>query len=111
MKTAHLFLDPLIKFGDVALQQHQFPLGLDEHLSDVHRGHRVVHPGEDNYLFKKGRGNRDVSDHVDVCIQEYSSAEFVCQQIHQEVAKHVIVLRIPGRRVVIGGHVCPSIVQ
>ena len=76
MKTAHLFLDPLIKFGDVALQQHQFPLGLDEHLSDVHRGHRVVHPGEDNYLFKKGRGNRDVSDHVDVCIQEYSSAEF-----------------------------------
>ena len=111
MKMVHLFSYPLIKFSDVALQQQQHPLGLDEHLSDVHCGCRVVHPGEDNYLFEKGRGNRDVSDHVDVCVQEHSCVEFIRQRICQEAIKHIIVLHVPGQSVHIGGRMCPCIFQ
>ena len=77
----------------------------------MHCGCRVVHPGEDDYLLQKGRGNRVVGDRVDVGIQEHSSAELVRERIRQEEIKHIIVLRVPSRRVHVGGRVCPCIVQ
>ena len=72
----------------------------------MHHWSRVVYPGEDDDLFQEGRSNRDISDSVDVGIQQHRSAEFISQRIRQEVIKHVIVLYVPCWCVDIGDGVC-----
>ena len=68
-------------------------------------------PCEDDDLFKKDRGNRDVCDRVDVGVQEYHCAELVLERVRQEKIKHIIILSVPGQCVHIGSRMCPGVVQ
>ena len=77
----------------------------------MHRGHGVVHPGEDDDLFQQGRGNRDVGNRVGVGVQEHRRAELVREQVRQGIIKHIIVLCVPGGCVHVVDRVCPGVVQ
>ena len=105
MQTTHLFTNPLVKFGDVSLQQQQLPLRFDEHLSDMHRGSGIIHPCEYDELFQQGGGNRYVCDCVGVGVQQHHSAELVRERVRQEIIKRIIILGVPGQRVHVGSRV------
>ena len=72
---------------------------------------RVVHPSENDDLFEKCRRDGDIGHGVNVGVEQDRGAEIVRQQIHNEIVKHIVVLRIPHRRVDVGHRVCPCVLE
>ena len=62
-------------------------------------------------MFEKRGCDGDVGNGVNVGVEQGHGAVIIRQQIHDEIVEHIIVLRIPGRRIDVGHRVCPRVIE
>ena len=101
----------MVELGDIALENQQFALGLDQHFPYVHGGCWVVDPGKDDDLLEERGHYQYVDDRVHVSLEQDHCSEFVGQRVSQEILEHVIVLGVTHRRVDICSCMRPGVLQ